>query len=143
MPDSDLMFRPASELARMVRAGEVSARELVEISLARIAELVWKGEGLTTASRDAARKMLHAVPGQIRDAVPAGISVASKTGTLDAVRAAAAVVELPGRPFALSVMTTYLANDADGERAIHDIAAAAFSYFSRLAAGGIYGRKQP
>jgi beta-lactamase class A len=112
-------------------------------SLARIAELVWKGEGLTTASRDAARKMLHAVPGQIRDAVPAGISVASKTGTLDAVRAEAAVVELPGRPFALSVMTTYLANDADGERAIHDIAAAAFSYFSRLAAGGIYGRKQP
>ena len=39
MPDSDLMFRPASELAEMVRAGEVSARELVEISLARIAEL--------------------------------------------------------------------------------------------------------
>jgi amidase len=33
------MFRPASELAEMVRAGEVSARELVEISLARIAEL--------------------------------------------------------------------------------------------------------
>jgi amidase len=39
VPDSDLMFRPASELAEMVRAGEVSARELVEISLARIAEL--------------------------------------------------------------------------------------------------------
>jgi amidase len=39
VPDSDLMFRPAIELAGMVRAGEVSARELVEISLARIAEL--------------------------------------------------------------------------------------------------------
>ena len=39
MPDSDLMFRPASELAGMVRAGEVSARELVEISLERIEEL--------------------------------------------------------------------------------------------------------
>ncbi len=39
MPDSDLMFRPASELAGMVRAGEVSSRELVEISLARIEEL--------------------------------------------------------------------------------------------------------
>jgi len=33
------MFRSPSELARMVRAGEVSSRELVEISLARIAEL--------------------------------------------------------------------------------------------------------
>jgi amidase len=35
----DLMFRPASELAGMVRAGEVSARELVECSLGRIEEL--------------------------------------------------------------------------------------------------------
>jgi amidase len=39
VPDSDLMFRPASELAGMVRIGDLSARELVEISLARIAEL--------------------------------------------------------------------------------------------------------
>jgi amidase len=39
MPDSDLMFRSASELAGMVRSGECSARELVEISLARIEEL--------------------------------------------------------------------------------------------------------
>ncbi len=38
MPDSDLMFRPAGELAEMVRAGEVSASELVELSLARIEE---------------------------------------------------------------------------------------------------------
>jgi amidase len=36
VPDSDLMFRPATELAAMVRSGGVSARELVEISLARI-----------------------------------------------------------------------------------------------------------
>ena len=39
MSDSDLMFRPATELAEMVRSGEVSARELVEISLGRIEEL--------------------------------------------------------------------------------------------------------
>jgi amidase len=39
VPDSDLMFRPASVLASMVRTGEVSSRELVEISLERIEEL--------------------------------------------------------------------------------------------------------
>jgi amidase len=39
MADSDLMFRPATELAGMVRAAEVSARELVEVSLARIEKL--------------------------------------------------------------------------------------------------------
>src|SRR5439155_10753801 len=37
--DSDLMFRPATELAGMVRAGDVSARELVQLSLERIEEL--------------------------------------------------------------------------------------------------------
>lgn len=36
---ADLMFRPASELAGMVRSGEVSARELVEASLRRIEAL--------------------------------------------------------------------------------------------------------
>jgi amidase len=39
VPDSDLMFRSATELAGMVRAGVLSARELLEISLARIEEL--------------------------------------------------------------------------------------------------------
>jgi amidase len=37
--DSELMFRSATELAAMVRSGEVSSRELVEISLARIEQL--------------------------------------------------------------------------------------------------------
>ncbi|HEY0517709.1 MAG TPA: amidase [Solirubrobacteraceae bacterium] len=39
MPDSDLMFRSAVELAAMVRGGEISSRELVECSLQRIEEL--------------------------------------------------------------------------------------------------------
>jgi len=38
VPDSDLMFRPATELAEMVRSGDVSSRELVESSLERIEE---------------------------------------------------------------------------------------------------------
>ena len=39
MSDGDLMFRPASELAGMVRSGEVSSSELVQSSLDRIEEL--------------------------------------------------------------------------------------------------------
>ena len=39
MSDSDLMFRAASELAAMVRSGEISSRELVQTSLERIEEL--------------------------------------------------------------------------------------------------------
>ena len=36
---SDLMFRPATELAELVRSGEVTSRELVEQSLARVEEV--------------------------------------------------------------------------------------------------------
>ncbi|MEA2208024.1 MAG: amidase [Solirubrobacteraceae bacterium] len=39
MADEDLMFRSAIELAGMVRLGEVSASELVQVSLQRIEEL--------------------------------------------------------------------------------------------------------
>jgi amidase len=39
MSDSDLMFRSAGELAGMVRSGEVSAQELVQVSLDRIEQL--------------------------------------------------------------------------------------------------------
>jgi amidase len=39
MADADLLFRSAGELAGMVRSGEVSARELVELSLRRIEDL--------------------------------------------------------------------------------------------------------
>ena len=112
-------------------------------SLVRTIELLWRGEGLKKESRDAAVRILYEVPGAIRRAVPGPVRVASKTGTLDGVRAEAAVVELEGRPFALAVMTTYLRHDPDGERAIGDVADAAFSYFERLAQGGAYGRKAP
>ena len=38
MPDGELMFRSALELAELVRSREISARELVETSLERIDE---------------------------------------------------------------------------------------------------------
>ena len=110
-------------------------------SLAAIAELLWRGEGLSQESRDAALKILREVEGQVRGAVPANVPVFLKTGSLDGVRAEAAVVEVQGRPFALAVMTTYLARDEDGDRAIREIASAAFSYFDRLAKSGAYGRR--
>ena len=62
---ADLMFRPASELAALVRAGELSARELVEASLERIEALepglnafvdVYAERGAGRRRRDRARR---------------------------------------------------------------------------------------
>ena len=110
-------------------------------SLAKAAELLWRGEGLKPGSKDIALGMLKLVSGSIRQAVPSRVAVYSKTGSLDGVRTEAAVVAIEGRPFSLAVMTTYLGQDSDGSRVIREVAGAAYSHFDRLATGGAYGRK--
>jgi amidase len=75
--DSDLMFRSAIELAGMVRAGELSARELVECSLSRIEELDPAVNAFVEVDADGAL----AAAGQVRpgDERPfAGVPIAIK-----------------------------------------------------------------
>ena len=138
---TDIQLRRKMMDAAAVRRGDENVAS--PASLGRMAEIVWRGDGLRPDSRDAARRILYRVSGQIRGAIPGGVRVASKTGSLEGVRAEAAVVELEGRPFALAAMTTYLRSDSDGERTIREVADAVFSYFERLGAGGAYGRKSP
>jgi beta-lactamase class A len=138
---ADIALRRKMMDAAAVKRGDENVAS--PASLAKAVEVLWRGEGLKKESRDLGTQILYKVGGAIRRAVPSRVRVASKTGTLDGVRAEAAVVELDGRPFGLAAMTTYLRNDADGERAIGDVADAAFSYFERLAQGGAYGRKSP
>jgi len=112
-------------------------------SLLKSTEMLWKGEGLTPARRDLGREIMRLVPGAIRSHIPGRIAVFSKTGSLSGVRAETAIVDLPNAPFGLAVMITYLKDDADGSRVIGEIAAAAYSYFDRVASSGRYGRRSP
>jgi len=72
---------------------------------------------------------------------PDGIRVANKTGTLDGVRTDCGIVFLDGRPFAITVMTTYARDDKRAEDAIREVGAATFAYFDRLARSSEYGRR--
>jgi beta-lactamase class A len=136
---TDIRLRRLMMDAAAVKRGEENVAS--PASLARSAEVLWKGVGLDQAGKDAALGILRLVGGQIRGAVPSAVTVYSKTGSLDGVRAEAAVVDVPGRPFSIAVMTTYLKQEAEGNRAIHEMAAAAYAYFDRLAKGGAYGRR--
>jgi amidase len=77
VPDSDLMFRPVTELAELVRSGQLSARELVQISLERIEAL---NPALNAfAQVDAERALTTAAAIGPGDARPfAGVPVAIK-----------------------------------------------------------------
>jgi beta-lactamase class A len=77
---------------------------------------------------------------EFHTALPESVTIADKPGALEAVRCDSGIIDIPGHPFILSVMTTYLKNDADGEAAIEQVTRLAYSYFDRLARSGAYGR---
>jgi beta-lactamase class A len=137
----DILLRRKMMDDAAVRRGDENVAS--PVSLLKLTELLWKGDGLTATRRDVGREIMRLVPGAIRGAVPNRVVVYSKTGSLAGVRAETAIVDLPAAPFGLAVMTTYLKDEAAGSRAIGDIAAAAFSYFERIAASGKYGRRVP
>lgn len=73
-------------------------------------------------------------------ALPDYVKVANKPGELDAVRNDIAIIYATNRPFVISVMTSYLKNEREGEDAIGEITQAAYSYFDRLGRSSPYGR---
>jgi beta-lactamase class A len=77
---------------------------------------------------------------RLRKGLPEGVASADKSGELEGVRVDAGIVFAKNRPYGLCVMTTFLKDEAEGERAIEEISRVAYEYFSRLGAGGTLGR---
>jgi beta-lactamase class A len=78
--------------------------------------------------------------GPARAAVPASIPIAFKPGGIAGVATVWAVVQLPGRPYVLSVMANY---GGDGGSVVREASEAAYSYFSKLAGATPYGTRVP
>jgi beta-lactamase class A len=77
---------------------------------------------------------------EFHKALPDTVSIADKPGALEAVRCDSGIIDVPGHPFILSVMTTFLAQEDEGERAIQDVARLAYAYFTQLSRSSPYGR---
>ncbi len=77
---------------------------------------------------------------EFHTALPDTLKIADKPGALEAVRCDTGIIEIPRRPFVMSVMTTYLSDEAEGETAIENIARLAYAYFDRHARSSPYGR---
>jgi len=104
-------------------------------------EAIYRGRVVNQQLTDELLKLLTTGKGSpIQIALGENIKVADKDGQLPAVRGDFGIVYAPNRPFVISVLTTYLKNEREGEDAIGEIAEAAYSYFDRVGRSSPYGR---
>ena len=96
---------------------------------------------VSRAACDRMRRILEIPKDEpVRSVIPDSIPVASKPGNIEGVSTTWALVDLPDRPFVLTVMTNY----GDGSAAaIRDIATVAYAHFTRLARSTPYGARVP
>lgn len=73
----------------------------------------------------------------LRAGVPPEVTVAEKPGSLNGAQCDSGIVFLTGRPYVISVMTTF--NAANGDAAITSVSQRVFGYFERLAHANSYG----
>jgi beta-lactamase class A len=97
---------------------------------------------LSRSACERAREILELPKNEaVRSVIPDDIPVASKPGGIVGVSTSWALVELPDRPFVITVMTNY--GGGDGDAAIREAAKAAFDYFTRLQRSTPYGTRVP
>jgi beta-lactamase class A len=107
----------------------------------RLVEAIYAGKGLSpAAARDIRAVLATPKDSPFRVPLPEGLVVMDKPGSLEAVRCVTAVVDVPGRPYAVSIETTFLEKDEDGAAAIREISAALYEMFDRLARSSDLGR---
>jgi beta-lactamase class A len=124
------------DAARQGRENVSTPREMMTLL-----EAIHRGKLLSKESTDDFFKVLSTnkdswIP---RD-LPAGLKIANKPGSLEAVRNDSGIVFVEGRPYVICVMTAFLANERDGEQAISKISLAAWRMFDRLSRASEYGR---
>ena len=122
--------------ARDGRENTATPRELVMLLSA-----LYDGRGFGKATTDDFFKLLSTPKkSYIPRLLPAELTIANKPGDLDGVRNDAGIVFVPGRPFAIAVMTTFARDELDAELSIARIAHAAWSYFDRVGKSSPLGR---
>jgi beta-lactamase class A len=124
------------EAARQGRENTSTPREM-----AAFLEALYRGRVLDKPGTEDFFKVLSVrKDSPIPRDLPEDVVVADKPGELEAVRTDSGIVFAKDRPFVISVMTTYVADEKAAEAAIARIAAAAYRYFDRLGRSSPYGR---
>ena len=108
------------------------------MEMARIVKSIYDNKAADPRSCQEMLAIMKKVDAYMRPAIPSGIEVASKPGDLDGVRTETGLVLLPGRPFIVSVMSTYL---NDRVNPVGQVTGIVFDYFNKIAHSNQYGRR--
>jgi beta-lactamase class A len=124
------------EAAKQGRENISTPREMMTLL-----DSIYHGKVLNKESTDEFFKMLSTNKDSwIPRELPAGLKIANKPGSLEAVRNDSGVVFVEGRPYVICVMTSFLRNEKDGEQAISKVSLEAWRMFDRLSRATEYGR---
>ena len=124
------------------RRGEENVATAQEMVL--LLEAIHKGKVLNKeSSAEFIKQLSTSKESYIPRYLPAGIQVANKPGSLEAVRTDSGIVFVPNRPFAISVMTAWDQDERAAERAIGEVALEAYRYFEMRGKTSEYGRILP
>jgi beta-lactamase class A len=110
------------------------------LEIARIMEAIYRGKAGHEADCAEMLKIMKRVEAGLRNAAPARIEVAAKPGEIPGARCETGIVFVPGRPFALAVMTAFL---ADEQNPIPAVGSTFYTLFAKLAGANRYGHLNP
>jgi len=127
------------EAQRASRENLSTPREMV-----LLLEMLDAGKTLDPKSTQAALEILkYSKNTALRRGLPAGVALASKPGGIGGVACESGIVYLAGKPYAISVMTTFEKDSDAADAAITDISRRVYSYFERLARSNSFGARVP
>jgi beta-lactamase class A len=131
---------PKTALRRVMLDQAAASRNEENVStpleMVRMMKLLHDGKAVNAKASEGMIAMMKLVKDDMRRAIPMEIEVAAKPGELTGVRTETGIVFLKGRPFALSVMGTFLEEPLSP---IEDITRMVFAHFLLLSQGNVYG----
>ncbi len=139
---------PDTKLQRMMIRPAESARGNENLSTpaqaARLMERIYRCDLPMSDAQCAALRGILEIPhaGAIADAVPSGIVVGQKTGSITGVAVNWGYVDVPGRPYVIAAMGNY-GDSARTAQAIRAATELAHAYHRRLANATPYGTRVP
>ena len=141
----DSLALPQTRLRRKMMDLDAARQGRENISTPRemmtLLDAIYRGKLFNKQSTDDFFKVLSTNKDSwIPRELPADVKTANKPGSLEGVRNDSGVVFVEGRPYVICVMTGYLTNERDGERAISAVSFAAWRMFDRLSRASEYGR---